>query len=578
MSIASEITRIKNNISDSYDYCAAKGATMPSISLRDSDHLANTINSIEELRGQEVTIYEYSPIGTEFYPTGTCNGITKATTVMKRCDLSITPSTSAQSFDIFSISQAGPPLPPEVINYEGLSGFGTVYISGVDSTIDANITSSNIKNGVTILGVTGDYVTPPNPKALNITPSVSSQYFSDYGGSSGYTGFGPVSVDAVTSSIDANIDPGNIKDGVTILGVTGDFTGTVINNDSLNVTPTTSQQIFTAYGSSQGYTGFDPVTVEAVDYTIDSNIQSSNIKDGVTILGVTGSVIEASLDSASVTPSTSSQLITPSGVYNGFYEINVDAVDDTIDSNIQSYNIKDGVSILGVTGSLIEVDGTTEYVTPTTSQQTIYPTSPYNCFTEIVVDAVDDSIDPNIISSNIKNGVTILGVTGSYSGTSPTLITKNITQNGTYNASSDSADGYSSVTVNVSSGPTAQTAMTYSGSQLTINKAWIKDLTTLSEPNDIVINLSNLQGQVQGQYVSFNCTDISQIVGQSGSYTFYLFYENNVTYFRFTQQQYLNNLNPLARVTLTTQGWYPPPEWTSADIFFPMNYWTTAQS
>lgn len=38
------------------------------------------------------------------------------------------------------------------------------------------------------------------------------------------------------------------------------------------------------------------------------------------------------------------------------------------------------------------------------------------------------------------------------SGGSPTLITKNITANGTYNASSDNADGYSSVTVNVSGG------------------------------------------------------------------------------------------------------------------------------
>lgn len=35
-------------------------------------------------------------------------------------------------------------------------------------------------------------------------------------------------------------------------------------------------------------------------------------------------------------------------------------------------------------------------------------------------------------------------------GSTPTLITKSITQNGTYNASSDNADGYSSVTVNVS--------------------------------------------------------------------------------------------------------------------------------
>jgi hypothetical protein len=34
-------------------------------------------------------------------------------------------------------------------------------------------------------------------------------------------------------------------------------------------------------------------------------------------------------------------------------------------------------------------------------------------------------------------------------GSSATLITKTITENGTYNASSDSADGYSSVTVNV---------------------------------------------------------------------------------------------------------------------------------
>ena len=34
----------------------------------------------------------------------------------------------------------------------------------------------------------------------------------------------------------------------------------------------------------------------------------------------------------------------------------------------------------------------------------------------------------------------------------PTLITKSITANGTYNASSDNADGYSSVTVNVSGG------------------------------------------------------------------------------------------------------------------------------
>lgn len=41
---------------------------------------------------------------------------------------------------------------------------------------------------------------------------------------------------------------------------------------------------------------------------------------------------------------------------------------------------------------------------------------------------------------------------GSNGGSTPTLITKNINANGTYNASDDNADGYSSVSVNVSGG------------------------------------------------------------------------------------------------------------------------------
>ena len=53
-------------------------------------------------------------------------------------------------------------------------------------------------------------------------------------------------------------------------------------------------------------------------------------------------------------------------------------------------------------------------------------------------------------TQNSANLATCIG--SIQTGTTPTLITKNITQNGTYNASSDNADGYSSVTVNVSGG------------------------------------------------------------------------------------------------------------------------------
>jgi hypothetical protein len=50
-----------------------------------------------------------------------------------------------------------------------------------------------------------------------------------------------------------------------------------------------------------------------------------------------------------------------------------------------------------------------------------------------------------LTSSKIVIGNTILGIAGTGGGS--TLITKTITSNGTYNASSDSADGYSQVTV-----------------------------------------------------------------------------------------------------------------------------------
>ena len=91
-------------------------------------------------------------------------------------------------------------------------------------------------------------------------------------------------------------------------------------------------------------------------------------------------------------------------------------------------------------------------VTATTSSQTITASGGTDGYSPITVNAVTSSIDNNITAGNIKDGVTILGVTGNYTGTTPTLITKNITQNGTYNATDDNADGYSSVTVNVSGG------------------------------------------------------------------------------------------------------------------------------
>lgn len=56
-------------------------------------------------------------------------------------------------------------------------------------------------------------------------------------------------------------------------------------------------------------------------------------------------------------------------------------------------------------------------ITPSTSKQTVKKTSDsYYGLGTVTVNAVTAAIDENIVAENIKSGVTILGVTGSYSG------------------------------------------------------------------------------------------------------------------------------------------------------------------
>lgn len=79
-------------------------------------------------------------------------------------------------------------------------------------------------------------------------------------------------------------------------------------------------------------------------------------------------------------------------------------------------NIRSGVEVLGVTGSM-EPDkpDQTKTCTPTTSQQVISADTGYE-LTSVTVNGVTASIDANIVAGNIKSGVSILGVNGSYSG------------------------------------------------------------------------------------------------------------------------------------------------------------------
>lgn len=71
-------------------------------------------------------------------------------------------------------------------------------------------------------------------------------------------------------------------------------------------------------------------------------------------------------------------------------------------------------------------------VTPSTTAQTITASGGVDGYSPVNVSAVDASIDANITAGNIKKDVSILGVTGTYEGATPTG-TMYIISNGTYN-------------------------------------------------------------------------------------------------------------------------------------------------
>ena len=82
------------------------------------------------------------------------------------------------------------------------------------STSKQTIEPSEHKNGIT------EVVVNPTPlETATVTPTTSSQTITPVG--EGNVGLSSVNVNAVTSAIDANIVPGNIKKNVQILGVTG---------------------------------------------------------------------------------------------------------------------------------------------------------------------------------------------------------------------------------------------------------------------------------------------------------------------------------------------------------------------
>lgn len=155
--------------------------------------------------------------------------------------------------------------PSDVINSktfhkaDGTTGTGTCTFDA--DTSDATATAAEIlatktayKNGQKITGEM------PNNGGANVTVTgkAGNTIPSGY-----YDGSGKAVLDSTSAT---NLVAGNIKDGITILGVLGTLTPeSQIDVGPATATPTTSQQVITA--SSLNYDYITQVTVAAIPYS-----------------------------------------------------------------------------------------------------------------------------------------------------------------------------------------------------------------------------------------------------------------------------------------------------------------------
>ncbi len=138
-------------------------------------------------------------------------------------------------------------------------------------TSDADATAAEILLNKTAY-VNGSKITGSMPNRGAVSGTISNKN-TPYSIQNGYhDGSGTVGIDSTEA---AKIIAENIKDGVSILGVTGTYTGESISAQAKTATPYTTQQTILP---DQGYDYLSQVTVNAIAYT-----ETVNSAGGLTV-------------------------------------------------------------------------------------------------------------------------------------------------------------------------------------------------------------------------------------------------------------------------------------------------------
>ena len=169
--------------------------------------------------------------------------------------------------------------------------------------------------------------------------------------------------------------------------------GTMPNKGDLTVTPSSSDQNF-----GEGY--YSSITVNEVTSAVDSDIKPENIKDGVNILGVVGTM--ESIDTSDATATADDIVVNKTAYVNG------EKITGTIPT----------ATTITEDGS-VQLTSDGQFKASATVPNDVYLHSditPRMIWLNLTKTQVADAI--GLTADKIKAGETILGITGTYTGTS----------------------------------------------------------------------------------------------------------------------------------------------------------------
>ena len=266
----------------------------------------------------------------------------------------------------------------------GYACFKNVTVNPVTSAIDSNIIPANIKKGVSILGVEGSYdksirlqqfistndtqfwnvlkeqgsvkITPDSGYDglseavikndyklfhLNVTPSIEDQSFSIRDLPPSYFAYGSITASPVTSSIDANIKPANIKKGVSILGVEGSLETTKTQEKTLaksDLINNTNESVTVELVPDSSFTGMSKISYPKINlnnnFTVEFRVPSDDKFSGLNLNvpvagfdGVSKVSYKTRRQDKTVTPSTTKQTVNCDSGYVGIRSVTVNPVD-----------------------------------------------------------------------------------------------------------------------------------------------------------------------------------------------------------------------------------------------------------